>query len=217
VFGVGQSPDHEVDIYISGNDIRNTTEPAINFRRIGGRALIEANMITTGPVSSQAAPRPEAIRVANIGSYVIAHNVIDCQWPDPEAMGIGVFSQFGPWPIERAVVVGNEVTMSPPDGTVFGTLSAGIDVRGFAQANVIANNSIRGRARAALAVDVFSGGVPGNTTFALNRLDDFEASRADVFVDVGVTDTLILSQKGSLEDDGINTTVIPFFRRSQLP
>jgi len=216
VFGVGQSPDHEADIYVTGNEIRNTTEPAINFRRIGGRALIEANVITTAVVSSQSAPRPEAIRVANTGSYSIAYNAIDCRWPDPDAIGIGVFSQFAAWPVEHAVVLDNAVTMSPPEGTVFGTLSAGIDVRGFAQNNVVANNRIRGRARAALALDVFSGGIPGNNTLALNRFDDFDASRADAFVDAGVTNTLILGQKGTVEDDGVNTVVVPIFRRPPL-
>jgi hypothetical protein len=31
-FGVGRSPDKEVDIFFSGNSIRNVSEPAINFR-----------------------------------------------------------------------------------------------------------------------------------------------------------------------------------------
>src|SRR5262249_49080387 len=166
-------------------------------------------------VSSQSTVRPEAIRVVNIGSYVIAHNSIECQWPDPDAMGIGVFSQFAQWPMEHAIVLDNDVTMLPPEGTVFGTVSSGIDVRGFAQDNVVANNSIRGRARAAVAIDDFRGGIPGDNAFALNRFDDFEASRADVFVDVGVTNTLILGQKGTVEDHGINTTDIPFSRRPQ--
>src|SRR5262245_13660322 len=213
IFSVGQPLEKEVDIYVTGNHIRNVTEPAINFRRIGGRAHVEGNVITTGFVSSQSAPRPEAIRVVNIGSYVIAHNSINCQWPDPEAMGIGVFSQFTEWPMEHAVVLDNEVTMLPPEGTVFGTFSAGIDIRGFAQDNVVANNRIRGRARAALAVDEFRVGIPGNNAFALNRFDDFEPSRADVFVDVGVTDTLILGQKGTVVDNGVNTAIVRFHRR----
>jgi hypothetical protein len=213
IFSVGQPSENEVDIYVTENQIRNVTEPAINIRRIGGRAHVEGNMITTGPVSSQSAPRPEAIRVVNIGSYVIARNSIDCQWPDPDAMGIGVFSQNTAWPMEHAVVLDNEVTMLSPKGTVFGTLNAGIEIRGFAQDNVIANNRIRGRARAALALDVFNGGIPENNAFALNRFDDFEASRANVFVDVGVTDTLIFGQKGTVEDNGINTVIVPFPRR----
>jgi hypothetical protein len=208
VFSAGQSPDNEVDIYVSGNHVKNTTEPAINFRHVGGRVHAEHNVLSTGSISSQKAPRPEVIRVANTGSYVIAHNSIECQWPDPEAIGIGVFSQFADWPMMHALIVDNDVTMSPPLGTVFGALSAGIDVRGFAQGNVVANNRIRGRARAALAVDTFKGGVPDNNEFVLNRFDDFEASVADILVGVGVMNTRVMGQ-GTVDDQGIGTVIVP--------
>jgi hypothetical protein len=212
VFSVGQSPDSEADIYVSGNKISNTTEPAINFRRIGGRAHVEGNVINTGPVSSQVTPGSEAIRVVNTGSYVITHNIIHCEWPDPTAKGVGVFSQYAAWPMEHAIVMDNSVTMSPPPGTTFADFSAGIDIRGFTRDNVVANNKIRGRAKAALSVDPFNGGIPANNTLMLNRLDDFEASSADIFVGEGVTDTLLLGQKGTLEDHGLNTVIAPLQR-----
>jgi hypothetical protein len=209
VFSVGQSPDKEADIYVSANKISNTTEPAINFRLIGGRAHVEGNVVNTGPVSSQVSPGSEAIRVVNTGSYVIAHNIIHCEWPDPTAKGIGVFSQFAAWPMEHAVVMDNFVTMSPPPGTTFGDLSAGIGIRGFTGDNVVANNKIRGRAKAALSVDPFKGGIPDNNTFMLNHLDHFEASSADMFIGEGVIDTLLLEQKGTDEDHGMNTVIEP--------
>jgi hypothetical protein len=170
---------------------------------------VEGNVINTGPVSSQIAPVPEVIRVVNTGSYVIAHNTIHCEWPDPQAIGIGVFSQIAAWPMEHAVVMDNSVTMSPPPGVIFGDFSAGIDIRGFARDNVVANNRIQGRSRAALSVDPFRGGIPGNNTFILNRLDDFEASTADTFIGEGVTDTLLLGQEGTIEDHGVNTVIVP--------
>jgi len=207
VFSVGV-PGAEVEAYVSGNKIINTTEPAINFRRVDGRVYVERNVITTGSVSSQKAPRPEVIRVVNTGSYLIAHNSIDCGWPDAEAIGIGVFSQFADWPMERAIVVDNDVTMTPPEGTAFGPLSAGINIRGFAQGNVVLNNRIRGRARAALSVDVFRGGIPDNNALVINRFDDFEASVADVFVGVDVVNTRIVGP-GTVEDHGIGTIIIP--------
>jgi hypothetical protein len=77
---------------------------------------VEGNVITTGPVSGT---RPDAIRLVNIGSYVIAHNVIHSQWPDPNAIGIAAFSQVADWPMVNAVVVDNDVTMLPPDGVQF--------------------------------------------------------------------------------------------------
>jgi hypothetical protein len=212
VFSAGQSPDREVNLYVTGNRISNVKEPAINLRRIGGRAHVESNVITTGPVSAGLA-RPEAIRIVNIGSFVIAHNVIHCQWPDPDAIGIGVFSQVVDWPMTNAVVVDNVVNMSPPDGVMFVDYSAGIDIRGFASGNVVSNNTIRGRARAAVAVDVFNGGIPADTVFLLNHLEDFTASVAPVVVGNGVSDTLILEYQGTVNDRGINTVILPFERR----
>jgi len=205
VFGVG-IPGTEVEAYVSGNHIRNTTEPAINFRRVVGRVYVERNVITTGSVSGPYAGL-QAIRIVNIGSYVIASNSIQCGWA--QAQGIGVFSQFAQWPMEGAMVVDNDVTMSPPEDTAFGPDSAGISIRGFAQGNVVLNNRIRGRARAAVAVDDFRGGTPHKNALIRNRFGDFEASRADVFVDVGVTNTLILGQRGTVEDHGVNTVMFP--------
>ncbi|MBV9081783.1 MAG: hypothetical protein JOZ62_03845 [Acidobacteriaceae bacterium] len=210
IFSIGISPDREVDVYVSGNNIRNVTEPAINIRRVGGRAHVESNVLITAPVSSTTALRPEVIRAVNIGSYVIAHNSIECQWPDPDAVGIGVWTQVPDWPMEHAVVVDNQVTMSPPEATVFGSFSAGIGIWGFAADSYVANNRIRGRARAALAVDVFNGGIPANNAFVQNRFEDFEPSVADVFIDTGVPDTLILGQRGTVRDQGVNTVVLPF-------
>ena len=100
--------------------------------------------------------------------------------------------------------------MSPPEGVLFGDFSAGIDIRGFAHGNIVGNNIIRGRARAAVAVDVFNGRIPSNTNLVLNRFDDFDASVADVIVGTGVSDTLILGQKGTINDHGSNTVVLPF-------
>lgn len=208
-FSAGQSPDRGVDLYITGNRIRNVTQAAINLRRIGGRAHVERNVITTGTVSSQTTRRPEAIRAANIGSYVIAHNVVHSQWPAPDAIGIGVFSQVAEWPIADAVVVDNEVTMLPPDGVQFGAFSAGIDIRGFAQGVVVGNNMIRGRARAAVAVHASNGGSPRNTAFVLNHFDDLEASVPGVVVGNGVRETLIVGGKGSVNDHGVNTMILP--------
>lgn len=207
VFSVGV-PGAEVEAYVSGNKIVNTTEPAINFRHVEGRVYVERNVITTGSISSQRAPVPEAIRVANTGSYLIAHNSIDCGWPDAEAIGIGVFSQFGEWRMEHAIVVDNDVKMTPPEGTVFGPLSAGINIRGFAQSNVALNNRIRGRARAALSVDAFKGGVPDSNALVLNRFDDFEASVADIYVGDLVTLTRIVGP-GTIEDRGVSTVIEP--------
>ena len=207
VFSAGQSADNGVDLYISGNRISHVTEPAIDVRRIGGSAHVEGNVVSTGSVVSTVNPGPEVIRVANIGSYVVAHNSIHCEWPDPQAKGITVFSQVPQWPMQRAIVADNEVVMSAAPDTVFGDSSAGIDIRGFATANIVTHNSIRGRARAALLLEVFKGGVPDRNELVLNRFDGFDASDADIVVSSGVSNTRIVG-RGTRDDQGTGTVVV---------
>jgi hypothetical protein len=168
-------------------------------------------VITTGSVVGGPTDRAQAIRVANIGSYLIAHNSIDCGWPSTNAEGIGVFSQFAAWPMEGAIVVDNDVNMSVPKGTVFSDFSAGIGVFGFAQGNVVLGNRIRGRARAALSIPVFplppqAPAAPTNNAFVLNRFNDFEPSVADI--SVGAMNTLIVGG-GTVEDHGVGTIIVP--------
>ena len=111
--------------------------------------------------------------------------------------------------IARAIVADNDVTMSAPEGTVFGANSAGIEIIGCAQGNVVLNNRIRGRARAALSVAAQGMGISGNNTFVLNDLGGFQSSLADVFVGAGVTNTLVVGMQATVEDHGTGTFIVP--------
>jgi hypothetical protein len=209
IFSVGV-PGAEVEAYVSGNKLRNVTEPAININRVVGRVYVERNVITTGSLGLMG--RIQAIRVVNLGSYLIAHNSIDCGWVQGNAQAIGVFSQFAAWPMEGAVIVDNDVTMSAAAGTVFSDFSAAIEVFGFTEGTVVLNNRIRGRARAALSMPVFPlppqvAAVPANNAFVLNRFDHFEASVADVFVGPGALNTRIVGA-GTVEDLGTGTVIV---------
>jgi hypothetical protein len=205
-------PGAEIDAHIAGNEIRNTTEPAINFRQIAGRAAIEHNRIATGPVVGQA-PRPQAIRVVNTGTYRIAHNYIKCEWATTDAQGIGVFSQFATWPIEHAVVVDNDIDMSAPAGTKFGAFSAGIAVYGFAQTNIVRHNTIHGAALAALSIPaVFplppqAPATPQDNAFIRNRFVEFMPSDADIFVGDHALRTRIAGP-GTVDDRGTGTIIV---------
>ncbi len=206
VFAVGRSPDKEVNIYVSGNNIRNVTEPAINFRVVGGRAYAERNVVTTGAVSSGNA---DAIRVVGIGSYLIAHNSIDCGWVEATATGIDAFSQAAPnTPEANAVIVDNDITMSAPEDIVFGPSSAAIAIKGRSQGNSVMNNRIRGRTTAGLSVLQSNGGIPGNTSFVGNDLEGFQSALADVFIDTGATNTVVIGRQGRVEDHGSGTVVV---------
>ena len=127
----------------------------------------------------------------------------------------------GGWPNIGSIVVDNDVNMEAPEGTIFDANCdaivsegcAGIEIRGDTQGTVVLNNRIRGRARAALAVAVLAG-APRNNAFVLNRLDDFKASLADVFVGDSVMNTLIAGQ-GTVEDHGVGTVIVPVAGRGE--
>jgi len=198
-------PDAEVEAYLSGNNIKNFTERAIEIRGVGGRTYVEGNVIATGTI---AGPGPAALHPIFVGDptpasrnlYLIAHNSVDVQWPAGSAAGIIVRQA-----IAHAVVVDNDVNMDAPEGTEFDFRSAGIEIFGDnTRDNVVLNNRIRGRARAALSVR----GVGTNNAFVLNRLDDFRASLADIFVDVAVMNTFIVGQ-GTVADHGVGTVIVP--------
>ena len=161
-----------------------------------------------GPVNVAFGSGTDVIHVTGTGSYLVAGNSVHNRWA--AGTGIGVQGQVAEWPIKGAVVVDNDVYMDAPEGTVFDANSAAIDVRGNAQDNVILNNRIRGRARAALVVAIYSPGMVGatNNHFILNRLDHFEASFADVVVGPGVMNTLIVGP-GTVDDHGVGTQVVP--------
>jgi hypothetical protein len=208
MFSVGRQPDSEVDIDVAGNKIINATEPAINFRIIGGRVYVERNVVTTGPILG--GTNPGAIRIVGASSYLVTHNSIDCAWTDAGATGINVIGQPSPLaPEASAVVADNDVTMSSVAGTVFGPNSAAIEIRGFAGSNTVLNNRIRGRANAALTVLDQNGGMPASTSFVSNDLSGFQSSLADIFVDTGAPNTFVIGHQGTVMDQGSGTVIIP--------
>src|SRR5215813_8466884 len=218
LFSVGV-PGAQVDVHIFGNTITNANDRNINLYQIDGRAHIERNVITTSTILGNANVNfgrgTDVIHVTGTGSYLVAGNSVHSRWA--AATGIRVQGQAVEWPIKGAVVVDNDVTMDAPEGTVFDANSAAIDVRGNAQDNVILNNRIRGRARAALVVanDTRITNVATNNHFILNRLAHFEASFADVLVGPGVMNTLIVGP-GTVDDQGVGTDVVPVADRGDL-
>jgi serine/threonine protein kinase len=202
VFSVGRSPDREVDLDIIGNQVENTTGSTLNIRRVNGRVRVLGNTLRTSHVAGPGGN--DAVRLVNTGSYLMANNSIECKWAD--AAGIAVFSQFAEWPMERAVVEDNEVLMSPSAGTMLGDSSAGITIRGFARGVVVRHNSVRGRARAALGVSAFRGGIPVGNALINNRFDNFEAAAADIVVGSGVLRTRIV-RPGTVTDLGDGTII----------
>jgi hypothetical protein len=201
-------PGAEVEAHIARNIIRNFNEKGVNIRRVVGRVYVERNQVTTDTMMGVASGAT-GIFVANLGTYVLTHNSVHSRWVTGSGFGIDVRSQFATWPITGASIVGNDVHMDAPAGTVFRSDSAGIEIQGFAQGNALLDNGIRGRANAAVAVNPPSNRPSANNTVAFNRFDDLEASLADIFVSASATNTLLLGQNGTVDDQGTNTVIAP--------
>jgi tRNA A-37 threonylcarbamoyl transferase component Bud32 len=202
IWGVGQSPRHEVTVQIAGTVIHNTTSSAIIVRRASGRVLVNNNSVVTSVDGVESGV--VAIRLANTAAYVMSSNVIECRWA--KCVGIAVFSQYSEWPLAHAIVEDNVVNMAPPPETVFGDSSAAIEIRGFADSSVVRRNTFRGRARAGLVVRGFAGGIPLGNAFIDNRMDDFHPSLADVVVNSGVVGTRLV-RPGKVSDHGERTII----------
>ena len=202
VFSVGQAGRGEVTLDIIGNQIRNTTSTAIMVRRATGHVRILGNVVTTS--SEAASTGHEAVRLVNTGSYLMANNTIECRWAD--CVGIAVFSQVADWPMRKAIVENNQVNMLPPAGAAIADSSAAIEIKGFADSNVVRNNTIRGRARTALGIITYRGGVPEDNAFVDNHVDAFHASVANAVVGTGVLRTRLV-RPGTVDNHGEGTRI----------
>jgi hypothetical protein len=184
VSAIGKSPDREVDLYISGNNIRNSTERPMDLYLNDGRAYIERNAIKTGTImrpGGGVSPLINAIHVLRHGSYLIANNTIDCGYANGAAIRVGENGGTGTI-ITLATVVDNDIAMSAPGGTVFGNESAGIEIRGYAQGNVVTGNTIRGHSRVGLSVVASGAAIPASNSFVSNSLDGFKGTFTGAFV-----------------------------------
>ena len=166
-------PEKPVEVEISGNTIRNTTQKGIHVRQIGGRARIERNIVTTNVVYTGPAPSyVDGILCACSGSYLIAHNLISVA--DPNGAGIRIKGCSVGGATERANITDNDVFMAA-EGAVLGVASAGIEIKGLARGTVVQRNRIRGRARIGLSVAIDKAGIPTGNTFDRNDQENFSS------------------------------------------
>lgn len=163
VVSVG-NPENPVEVDITGNTIRNTSQKGISVRQIGGRARIERNTIVTSAVYPSREPRYVAgIHCACSGSYLIAHNLVNVAAPNGAGIQIKGCSVGGA--TERASITANDVFMSAADGAALGM---GIEIKGLTRGTVVQGNRIRGLARAGLSVTRDNSGTPTDNTFDRN-------------------------------------------------
>jgi hypothetical protein len=166
--------ENPVDVDITGNTIRNTSQKGINIRQIGGRARIERNIVTTSVVyTGPALSFVAGIHCACSGSYLIAHNLINVA--DPNGAGIRIKGCSVGGATERASITDNDVFMSVAEGAMPGVGSAGIEIKGLARGTVVQRNRIRGRARVGLSVVPDKAGSPTGSTFDRNDQENLSS------------------------------------------
>ena len=152
-------------------------------------------------------PSGDVIHIVGPGSFLVAHNTIECQWTSGQQAAIRLQTRPDQ-PVSHGIVVDNDVNMAAPEGTKFGATSAAIEVRGAGDGSIVANNRIRGRANFALSV-ANQNGTPQNTTFIMNDISGFTSAEADVFVDAGGMNTIAVGAQSTVEDHGSGTLIVP--------
>jgi hypothetical protein len=170
--------ENPVDVEISGNTIRNTTQKGINVWQIAGRARIERNSVISSVVYTGAATNyAVGIHCSCSGSYLIAHNLV--QLADPNAAGIRIKGCTSGGATDGASITDNDISMSVAEDAVLGVGSAAIEIKGLARGTVVQRNRIRGRARAGLSVVPDKAGSPRGHTFERNDQKNFSSPVAD--------------------------------------
>jgi hypothetical protein len=177
VVNVG-NPEKPVDVDISGNTIRDANLKGINVTQIGGQARIERNTVNSSVYTGRAGSFIAGIHCGGSGSYLIAHNRIDVADPNMAGIRIRGYPALGA-AIERATITDNDVTMSAPEGSVFGVGSAGIEIMGLARGAVVQRNRILGRARAGLSVAPDKTGNPSDNTLGQNDFRNLVSACSD--------------------------------------
>lgn len=206
-------PSNSVEVV--GNQVDETTSHAISLRDVEGPALIERNVVVTGPVGRGGGEGEfvDALRVLGTGEYRILHNELDCAFGNGAVVRVAATT--------NAVVRHNEIVSSIPEMEEPGAESAGVQVRGSATGNEVSENLIHGRGRVAISVvhsdfgpdkPYGTDGNPADNTFVGNAVQQFDAAVATIEVGEGARSTTIIGGSGTLIDDGVNTTVHGDFR-----
>jgi hypothetical protein len=197
--------DFGAETEVSANIIRNVNTAGILVEGNSMPVRVEDNVILPGP---ERFPDPDFgvglgvwLRFGFGGTDLVRHNIIICE--NPRASGIDA--------------QGSDVLERPVDGStieenfinVRGPQAVGIELDGSVSNMRVARNVVRGSGFAALAV--FTGFFPEDSALGnilqLNDVGAFDASEADIFLDVVATNTVLCNQKGSLEDNGTGTRV----------
>jgi len=208
------STDNTLGIFVAGsvdaasidrNVVRNATAHAIDVRGFGDgvNADIERNDVAVMASERSGISMPPndrlitGIRVSGTGSYSVLFN--DVRIEHPNAAGIRLQTTTD------TIAANNNIVMALPHRTTPGSQSAGVQIIRKTMDARICRNTVAGIARTGVSVLTAA----DDTVIALTDDTGLASTFADVEVDVGGTDTLIVGESGTISDKGTGTVVTP--------
>lgn len=199
----------EAQVTIVGNDVRGANFAGIVAFGHKGRVHVEGNVVAPGPERF-----PGFYSVGNgiqVGPFfssdpfgppepaVVLNNSVDCANPNAD----GILLIGDELPLENSLVAGNRVTMHESQ---FGGISM---VNGVSH-TVVARNTVRGSGAFGLDLLTFGGGglLNEGNLLAVNDVQPFEGSVADLFLAASSADTLVVGCHGAVVDEGSGTRTV---------
>lgn len=189
------------DVVISANRVQNVGSSAMLLIDGAGKVTIDKNHLEPGPGELGGFGFGNGITIIGSrgASYRIAANRVLAE--NPLADGILLIGDLAP--IERAVVLGNHVSLQ---GSDFGALTF---LENVSEA-VVSRNSIDGAGATALGlftVGLAPDPVAASNVLAMNDVAAFNASAAHVFLDSHTTANTIVGCHGTVIDLGVENGV----------
>lgn len=194
----------DADATITGNTFIDTKDTGVLVVYNSKPVVIEGNSIAGGAPEQGFTSVGNGILVGQgTGAFTIRRNTVVSD--NPLADGIALSGDLIPGHIPgSSLVEKNSVTMR---GSQFG----GITVYGEVQASLIANNHVDGDGAYALDITpIFGNEICDGTTFRGNNISGFNASVADVFLDVNAYNTVLRGHSGIVIDNGTNNRITGF-------
>ena len=169
----------------------------IDLRDVGGSVQVNHNRITiansdrSGDVDTFQSV--DGIRCWGSDACKILGNQIESHHPN--SSGVRLQQSSG------AIVEDNTMQMTPPDGSILGANSSGVELIWDPARSLVGRNRVSGAARTAFSV---SG---ADNVLVLNRHGGFAPSFADTEIGEGALRTVVVGEDGNLSDLGTGSVV----------
>ena len=193
-------------LLIQRNNIRNTSDWGILAVLESGPVFILENTIVSGPVpSADALGNGIQTSTSSRGPNSIASNTVVCTNPNADGISLvpPVRDPSAPLPTQTNwSIASNQVSMAQ-------SLFGGITFYSAVSKSVVGQNLVQGNGAFALDITaVFPNDPPAeDNLFIGNNISHFDASMADVFLDVHTRNNVLVGHSGTVKDLGMNNRI----------